>query len=81
MIGNDETDIPYSYSNDAALFGSNAVWVLYASAVRGDGGIWRDGLSLLSESEDGSGMGAGIVSFAVSALCQNCVGTVDLEHR
>ena len=39
LIIDDETDISDTCSLDAALLGANAVWVLYACAVCGDGGV------------------------------------------
>ena len=44
--GNDETSLPFSFSDAAALSGSDAIRILYAGAVRDDGGLRMDGLSL-----------------------------------
>lgn len=38
MIGNDETGLSHSCNNDAALLGTDAVWIFPVRAICGDGG-------------------------------------------
>ena len=40
MIG-----LSHSRSPNAAVLGSDAVWILHASEVCGNGGVWGDGVS------------------------------------
>ena len=40
----DETGLSHFRSLNAAVPRTDAVWVLHAGAVRGDGGVWGDGV-------------------------------------
>ena len=52
-IVDNETGLSHSRSLDADLSRPDAVWVFPVGAVCGDGGVWRDGIPVLHEAEDG----------------------------
>jgi hypothetical protein len=44
---NDETGLSHISSINAAMLGTDAVWIFPVGAIRGNGGIWSDGIPVL----------------------------------
>ncbi len=74
-----ETNLSHSRSPDAAVPGPHAVWVFPAGAVRGDGGIWHHGISLLPEQQGGGIVCVWSAGIAVPTDIQDCTGKDDVE--
>ena len=68
-----ETYLPFSCSPVAALPGTNAVWIFPIGAICGDGGIWLDGISILSKSENNSDVGVWHFGITVSTNIQDII--------
>lgn len=79
LLSTNETSISYYRSNDAALLGTDAIRLFYAGAIRGDGGVWSDGISVLHKAEGDSSGDFRSAGTAVSAHLQDCAGTDDVE--
>lgn len=60
-----ETYLPNSCSNDAALPGTDAVWLFPIGTICSDDSVWAYGISLLSEPEDGGNVGVWRFGFVV----------------
>jgi len=71
--------ISHSHSTLSVLPRSNAVRILYDCAAGGDGGVWRNCLSLLGREETGPGNSLYIIGTAVSAVLQDCLGKDSVE--
>ena len=76
----EETDISPSFSNVAAVLGTNAIRILYAGTFCDDGGMWMDGISVLSGTEDCGNVGVRHISTAIPAHVQDCVGASSVEY-
>lgn len=70
----DETTLPFPCSDVAAVFGTNAIRILYAGAFCDDGGMRMDGIPILSATKNSSNVGIQHISNALPADVQDCVG-------
>lgn len=76
---NEENNLPFSCSLDAAVPCPDAVWILYAGKVCSDGGVLHHGIQVLREQQDDCGGSVWDAGVAVSAYLQDCVGTDSVE--
>lgn len=76
-----ETTLLIPCSDVAAVFGSNAIRLLYAGALCDDSGIRMDGISILYAPEECGNVGVCDTGSVVSADLQDSIGTNDMEYR
>ena len=75
-----ETVLSCPCSDVAAMFGTNAIRILYAGAFCDDGGMRMDSLSLLSKRTSKFNMGVWCFGITISTFCEDFLGENCMEH-
>ena len=75
-----EKDITNTLPPPSPLPCLDAVWLLSAGAVCGDGGVWSDGLQVLRREEECVSNHVWRIGIAVPAIHQSGAGANDVER-